>query len=174
MSSSIKSPYVYSLSSTVAPGIRARWAPIWARQQRAVAPDLAACGLSLMGFPLLQGPFFLDTSADLLLKPAHLLLKLTDEIYHTLRGEGAGENKCRTAGRDWGWNEKRNSNEWRWAWRRPDLSVDLVICSGMPSYISLSDRTKETLQIQILNPQKPFVLCKHCSEELMDEVAQEH
>lgn len=93
-SSSIKSPYVHSTSSTVGLGVRARQAEVWASrtQPRALARGRAASGLPLPGLPLFQGPFLLDTSADLLLKPAHLLLKLTDEIYHTLRaGVGRGE-----------------------------------------------------------------------------------
>lgn len=89
MSSSIKSPYVYSLSSIAHPGVRARQAQVWAGRPDlgAVALGLAASGLPLLGLPLLQGPFLLDASADLLLKPAHLLLELTDEIYHTLGGQ---------------------------------------------------------------------------------------
>lgn len=88
MSSSIKPPYVYSLSSIMAPGIRAGQACIWASQ-----PVWSAAGLPLLSLPLFQGPFLLDTSADLLLKPAHLLLKFTDEIYHTLREQRAVETK---------------------------------------------------------------------------------
>lgn len=76
MRSSIKSPYVSSLSSTLAPGIRARRASV-----RASRPVRAA----LLSLPLLQGPFLLDTGADLLLKLAHLLLQLTDQIDHALR-----------------------------------------------------------------------------------------
>lgn len=97
MSSSIKSPYVYSLSSIVHPGVRARQAHVWAGwpHLRAVALGLAASGLPLLGLPLLQGPFLLDAGADLLLKPAHLLLELTDEIYHTLGWGGAVEGKWR-------------------------------------------------------------------------------
>lgn len=88
MSSSIKSPYVNSLSSIVLPGIRARQAQVQADQPnlRAVALGLAVSWLPLLGLLLLQGPFLLNASADLLLKPAHLLLELTDEIYHTLGG----------------------------------------------------------------------------------------
>lgn len=87
-SSSIKSPYVNSLSSTVFPGIRGRQAQVRACQPsfRAAALGSAASGLPLLGLLLLQGPFLLDARADLLLKPAHLLLELTDEIYHTLGG----------------------------------------------------------------------------------------
>lgn len=44
----------------------------------------AAAGLPLLRLLLLQGSLLLDAGADLLLKPAHLLLELTDEIYHTL------------------------------------------------------------------------------------------
>ena len=97
MSSSIKSPYVYSLSSIVHPGVRAGQAHVWAGwpHLRAVALGLAASGLPLLGLPLLQGPFLLDAGADLLLKPAHLLLELTDEIYHTLGWGGAVEGKWR-------------------------------------------------------------------------------
>lgn len=33
---------------------------------------------------LLQGALLLDPTADLLLKPAHLLLQLADQVHHTL------------------------------------------------------------------------------------------
>lgn len=59
----------------------------------------SASGLPLLSLPLFQGPFLLDTGADLLLKPAHLLLQFTDEIYHALRGQRAAETKGKTAGR---------------------------------------------------------------------------
>lgn len=85
MSSSIKSPYVYSLSSTL--GVRAGQARV------------RASGLPLLSLPLFQGPFLLDTGADLLLKPAHLLLQFTDEIHHTLRGRRAAEAEGTAAGR---------------------------------------------------------------------------
>lgn len=89
MSSSIKSPYVHSMSSIVGLGVKTRQAEVWANrtQPRALARGRAASGLPLPGLPLFQGSLLLDASADLLLKPAHLLLKLTDEIYHTLRGQ---------------------------------------------------------------------------------------
>lgn len=45
-----------------------------------------APGLPLLSLLLLQGPFLLDASVDLLLKLAHLLLEFTDEVYYTLGG----------------------------------------------------------------------------------------
>lgn len=116
MSSSIKSPYVYILSSIVPLGVRATQAQVWAGWpgRRAGTPGLAPSGLPLVGLPLLQGPFLLDTSADLLLKPAHLLLKLTDEIYHTLGGKE----------RRWWWMKgSRRDESMRWEEKEDGVKV---------------------------------------------------
>lgn len=95
---------MHSLSfSTVFQGSRAQvWPSI-----RIGALNWVATWVPLSGFLLLKCPFLLDASADLLLKLAHLLLELTDEIYHTLVGM---EDKWEEAD-DVKWRDVRRGKE---------------------------------------------------------------
>ena len=78
----MESPYVNAACSALLgrPGLG---------EGQAVSP--VRRGLSRL--PLLQRTLLLDFTADLLLKPAHLLLQLTDQVHHTLLRAGPGNSK---------------------------------------------------------------------------------
>lgn len=113
MSSSFKSPYVNSLSSLVLLGFWDVQAQVWAGWpvRRTAALGWWASRLPLLSLLLLQGSFLLDASVDLLLKLAHLLLELTDEVYYALGGmevKWEGGRRCEIV--RW---EERKRNKWK-------------------------------------------------------------